>query len=268
MPIEVTPAPHQMGAAAYAHQGWFSLPATGPAHLADLQPRSHIPGSVFPNGLRNPFAPYAGETYIPSADKAVRIGGSRFAGSDALIRGGSVVDSMTGRPMSLAGGSVIAPSSVSMDGFREDEGWNGSMSRVHAGHAPDMSSAAVTLSLPRGLEVGWRNQPASWGNHARMTPATPGLAGPGMASSLDGPLPVQNHHKHYSSSVPAVRLRRNSVSEQDCADCNPVKPNGHGRRRLSSTPVAIGKSPLGRKISVDQVRRSNSMRSNRCSECC
>lgn len=81
------------------------------------------------------------------------------------------------------------------------------MGRVHAGHAPDMSSAAGALSQvrPVGGTGGWLNQPATRSNHARMTPTVAAeLAGSEVAPPFYGLLPsyssIGGHHR--SSSVP------------------------------------------------------------------
>lgn len=267
MPTEVTPAPHQLAVNAAFYRGWSSMPSSGPARACDLLPIRHIPGNVMPNGLRNPLAHYHGETYAPSAHTAAVQNEQRFAGSDSYVGRGSMIE---GRAMSFAGGgggSVIAPSSVSLGGYREDDGWNGSMGRVHAGHAPDMSSTAGAISQVRhvGGAGGWINQPASWSNHARMTPTVAaGLAGSEVAPPVYGPLPsyspIGGHHR--SSSVPSAS-RRNSVVE-DCPQCHSHVKSGH--RRLSSTPVPIhAGSAMGRmkELPGDQGLKRNGSRKGR-----
>lgn len=241
------------------------MPPSGPARASDLLPIRHVPGSVMPNGLRNPWAHYQGESYTPSAHVAAVQGEQRFAGSDSYIGGGNMVG---GRAVSLAGdggGSVIAPPSVGLDGYREDDGWNGSMGRVHAGHAPDMSSAAGAISQvrPVGCTGGWLNQPATWSNHARMTPTVAaGLAGSEVAPPFYGLLPsyssIGGHHR--SSSVPLNSRRRNSIVG-DCPQCH-----SHGHRRLSSTPVPIDAGSSMRRtkeLADDQGLKRNSSRRSR-----
>lgn len=263
MPTEITPNPHQLAVNAAFYHSWSSMPPSGQARESDLLPIPHIPGSVMPNGLRNPWAHYHGETYTPSAHVAAVQGEQRFAGSDSYIGGGSMVG---GRAVSLAGdggGCVIAPSSVGLGGYREDDGWNGSMGRVHAGHAPDMSSTAGAISQGRPAGRGWLNQPATWSNHARMTPiVAAGLAGSEVAPPFHGLLPsyssIGSHHR--SSSVLLSSRRRNSLVE-DCPKCHL-----HGHRRLSSMPVPIdaGSSVTRTKeLADDQGLKRNSSRRSR-----
>ncbi|WVQ82611.1 hypothetical protein IAT38_004742 [Cryptococcus sp. DSM 104549] len=176
MPTEVTPTPFQMASSMGFHPGWSSMPGSGPARAAEIIPCNRAPGSVMPNGLRNPWAPYSGGTYKPSAAAAAQRQENQIAGGTAYggsVMGGSVMGG------GMGGMSVIAPSSVGLGGYREDDGWNGSMGRAHLGHAPDMSSTAGAISQIRAPSAGgWLNQPASWGNHARMTPTiAAGLAG-------------------------------------------------------------------------------------------
>lgn len=266
MPTEVTPSPHQLAVNAAFYHGWSSMPSSGPAQASDLLPIRHIPGSVMPSGLRNPWAHYHGETYAPSAHVAAVQGEHRFAGSDSYVGGGGSM--IEGGAMSFAGGgggSVIAPSSVSLGGYREDDGWNGSMGRVHAGHAPDMSSIAGAISYvtPVGGAGGWLNQPASWGNHARMTPTVvAALAGSEVVHPVYGQSPsyspIGGHHR--SSSVPSSS-RRNSVVE-DCSQCHSYVKSGHTRRTSTPVPIHAG-SPMRRmkELPLDQrLKRSGSRR--------
>lgn len=241
------------------------MPPSGPARASDLLPIRHIPGSVMPNGLRNPWAHYHGETYTPSAHVDAVHGDQRFAGSDSYIGGGNMVG---GRAVSLAGdggGSVIAPSSVSLDGYGEDDGWNGSMGRVHAGHAPDMSSAAGALSQVRPVVRHRRLvEPASNSEQPRQDDTDSGSRvgrQRGCTSILWSTAFIQFHWR--PSQVifsPLSSPRRNSIVG-DCPQCH---SNGH--RRLSNTPVPIGAGSSMRRtkeLADDQGLKRNSGRRSR-----
>ncbi|ODN73887.1 hypothetical protein L202_07404 [Cryptococcus amylolentus CBS 6039] len=265
MPIEVTPSPQTMMSRAFLHPGWSSLPPTGPVRAVECVPRSQAPNSVMSNGLRNPWAPYGGETYSPSAQAGAIRSEQRFAGADSGA-GMSMVGSVVGgRPRAMSsvmgggGGSVIVPSSIGMGGYREDDGWNGSMGRVHQGHAPEMSTAADGIRAIGGWGD-WRQQPAGWGNHARMTPTiAAGLTGSDIAPSSWG-VPMQQGYggsHHRSFSVPDAG-RRNLLAGDDCAECHQLSGSRSGHRRLSSVPV-ISQSPLRRPVNLEPgFRRSNS----------
>ncbi|WVQ72341.1 hypothetical protein IAR50_001892 [Cryptococcus sp. DSM 104548] len=262
MPIEVTPSPQTMMSRAFLHTGWSSLSPTGPAREAECVPRSRAPNSVMSNGLRNPWAPYGGETYSPSAQAAVIRSEQRYAGADSA--GGSMVGSvMGGKPRaasSVMGGSVIAPSGIGIISYREDDGWQGSMGRVHQSHAPDVSTAADGIRAIGG-GADWRQQPASWGNHARMTPTiAAGLAGSDMAPTSYGGRPRYSGNHHRSSSVPDAG-RGNLLAEEDCVECqHQLSRSRSGHRRLSSVPV-VSQSPLRRPVYLEPgVRRSDSNR--------
>ncbi|WVW81344.1 hypothetical protein I302_103335 [Kwoniella bestiolae CBS 10118] len=165
MPINVTPTPihpHSLPPISY-HRGCSPMPTTGPARVIDiLPPKPHMPGSVLPNGLRNPWAPYSGETYIPASENVVAMQNHNQMGGGSIIAGGR-----SGRSMiapSFAGSGMTLP--------REDDGWSGSLGRAHQAHAPDPSSVGAIGPTPvlgaNGSQAGW--MPASWGNHQRMTP--------------------------------------------------------------------------------------------------
>ena len=149
-----TPLPMLMG-------GWSSMPATGPARSIDCLPRAypyHGCGRVLPGGLRNPWAPYSGETYFPASEAAENIlqgtrsayGVANLAGTGASVivpagslgagfgAGGSVVSGIS----RVTGRSVP---SIGLGGMRNDDGWDGSVGRVHAGFSPDMTSTAGAI---------------------------------------------------------------------------------------------------------------------------
>lgn len=163
------------------------------------------PGTCLPNGLRNPWAPYNGETYRPAAEGAAArqihalnagmggvagqpgqeyAGGSMYGGGGRTRSGygggygvGSVI---APRAQSVASGSRISMmSGASLGGHRLDDGWEGSLGRRHAGIAPDMSSTAGAIPPSMPYQMGgaspgsWLTTPSSYQNHRRMTPGPP-----------------------------------------------------------------------------------------------
>ncbi|KAI9633137.1 uncharacterized protein MKK02DRAFT_29037 [Dioszegia hungarica] len=155
-----------------------------------------IANQVLPNGTRNPWAPYAGETYIPSGEKSDRMAqgqGSMMYGSPlqpTSSLGYSAPGSMSipipiPVPRSVVSSHGWAEGSISNSAAhrgaqRVDEGWDGSQGRAHAGHLPDPTTAAGRLGRILGSNIGvgmgsggvqgWRQAPSSWQNHARLTP--------------------------------------------------------------------------------------------------
>lgn len=157
------------------------------------------PNKVLPNGLRNPWAAYAGETYIPGSEKASRMSGDQMYSSSPLHPVASLRSHNShsrshsqsqGGPISITASTPIpipipVPSVMSsgwtgtgggMGGMRLDEGWDGSQGRAHLGYMPDPTSTAGRLSrTPDAMSLGsgsggWRQGPSSWQNHARLTP--------------------------------------------------------------------------------------------------
>ncbi|WRT63289.1 uncharacterized protein IL334_000193 [Kwoniella shivajii] len=250
MPIDVTPTPrhpHSFPPVAY-RPGWSMMPSPGPARMIDiLPPRPNMPGSIAPNGLRNPYAPYAGEGYIPSSTNALAMH-SQLGSS---IIGGSI------------GGSMIVPS-VSGAGYREDEGWNGCVDRNHLGHNPDMSSVGVIGPTPsmgvNGSQAGWL--PASWGNHRRMTPTIAAELAPSPANLSGG-------GGYHQSQPMSVRWR----DQEDCGQCNRRSrshshsdaDHGQGHRYRRSSNAGMANSPL-RKVPILPTNRSSVDRRT-CSLC-
>ncbi|ORX35047.1 hypothetical protein BD324DRAFT_652764 [Kockovaella imperatae] len=200
MPTEVYPARmahhdpyHDTSAAGFAPLpammgGWSSMPATGPARSIDCLPRQypyHNGGRILPGGLRNPWAPYSGETYAPASDGAenIRLGAASAYGSLANVTGrtigggGSVI-----HPVQIGGGGSVVTGisgltgrsvpSIGLGGLRNDDGWDGSVGRVHAGFSPDLTSTAG--AIPRIAQSShWLQSPSSPispMNHARLTP--------------------------------------------------------------------------------------------------
>ena len=162
------------------------MPATGPARSIDCLPRAypyHGGGRVLPGGLRNPWAPYSGETYFPASEAAENIlQGTRSAYGVAKLAGtgASVIVPAGGLGAGVgAGGSVVSGirrvtgrsvPSIGLGGMRNDDGWDGSVGRVHAGFSPDMTSTAG--AIPRVNQSShWLQSPFGPLNHARMTPS-------------------------------------------------------------------------------------------------
>lgn len=261
MPTEVTPGYHGMGWAQSPsyHPMSHSLPAafpasphlmTGPARALDcLPPPVPMPNGVLAKGIRNPYMPYAGETYRPAATSAY-------------------------------GG---------LGGYRLDDGWDGSVGRNHVGHAPDMMSTAganlrqpvpgagagtahmhaPALSIDTGMSAsGWRNAPSSYRNHARMTPSLVSFSH-SHSPSLDVPPPQGPPIHHRSSSLrrphgsPSEHSRTIPI-EPGCHQCEVRSQHGHGSgRRMSDGALpGLGGSPL-RYAGAEELRRHESSSSRR-----
>jgi hypothetical protein len=284
MPTEVTPAPfryQQQYPLALEHPRTFpslyssssfpsSISPTGPVRAVDCLPG---PGKVLPNGMRNPWAPYAGETYSPAHEAAaVKMGyqrrgsGSGWSalyndGLTAVGGGGSIYgggNGMLGPGGSHVGGggvSVIAPrcmvsSGVGLGGYRMDDGWDGAMGRAHNGLSPDLTSTAG--AIPRLASVGnWLQSPSSPLNQARMMPGVGGMYAPsslggggGGGGYLQPPVAHSSNQPGRKSSIKAVPI------SSGCDDCyqagvragsqvGSVQSASHHHRKLrEGTPLA------------------------------
>lgn len=219
---------------------------TGPARALDCIPSPvPMPNGVLAKGIRNPYVPYAGETYRPA-------------------------------PTSAYGG---------LGGYRPDDGWDGAVGRSHQGHAPDlMSTVGAVLRQPipgsMGMSVGmqsmgggssvggWQNSPSSFHSHARMTPSL----------SLDVP-PPQGPPIHRSGSVRRPQGSPSSYSrsipiDHGCDRCDRCDRchgksqgrggGGGGSRRMSDGMLQpmVGGSPL-RHHRDEELRRHASGSSSR-----
>lgn len=263
------------------------MPGTGPARAIDCLPG---PNKCLPNGMRNPWAPYNGETYLPGN---VGTANRQFMGGS--MAGGSMYDG--GGGMSVAGGgmSVIAPASLhrsmiaprsiagsvasgyGLGGMRADDGWDGAMGRLHNGVEPDLTSTSGALPLMGQSASAWLYSPSSPANHVRLSPQSPEVyLQPPIAQSYAG------------------RPRRMSMAalpvNHDCADCHQAGPRhrtysqgAHGLppaaadgpgpyRKLTSDSSGRGSPlrptpdlPLSRKVSRRSHRSNSSAR--HCSEC-
>lgn len=302
MPIELTPGPQSY--AAFDHlprslPGWANgpvapgfgagMPGTGPARAIDCLPG---PNKCLPNGLRNPWAPYAGEPYVPShvgTNNRQIIGGS-VAGGSMYGGGMSALGAPVGGGMSvIAPGSVhrsvIAPRSIAgsvatgygLGGMRSDDGWDGAAGRLHNGTEPDLTSTAGALPRVAQSASAWLYAPSSPANHARLSPQAPEVyVQPPMAQSM--------------ASRPRRMSMRSIPIEDDCHECQraatrqrtysqgerslpPSAANGPGpyRKLGSGSPVKSSPlrptpdPPLSRKVSGRSQRSASSQR--HCSEC-
>jgi hypothetical protein len=155
------------------HNQPYLGPINRPPGIAScIAPNPPGPNSCMPNGVRNPWAPYQGETYRPAAEGAENRqmyaanmgsnglvipggdggGGGGYAGGVAGGLGGSAI-APRGKSMACGvSGSVISGSAYSgggggpvMGNYRLDDGWDGSQGRRHAGIAPDMTSTAGAI---------------------------------------------------------------------------------------------------------------------------
>lgn len=278
MPTETTVAPfryeEQLGGgfghpSRHMHAGpaWGgSMPPTGPARIADCV--AQVPGSgrILPNGLRNPWAPHAGETYQPAAVAATNMQMNRsIAGGGVSINGsmaggygpGSIAPSYQGgggtmiAPRSLAGGSVAtglsAGSYGTAGGMRLDDGWNGSVGRDHRGFAPDLSSAAG--GLPRiPTASNWLHANSSPLNHAPLSQVrhiSPVLQ-PTPPMIVDEAYPQPPISNSLYRPRRAASLRPVPIDD-DCPDCAiTIHGHCHGGQRQRSTSNASSGSHRGR----------------------
>ena len=278
------------------------MPATGPVRAIECLPE---PNQVLPNGMRNPWAPYAGETYRPAADAAVNQQMGRSAGIGSVVGGGRSLYGPIG-----GGGSVIAPRSVAgsvatgysggsigLGGYRADDGWDGAVGRAHQGVAPDMSSTAG--AIPRvNTQSSWLHAASSPLNHARMSPVMP----PPLAHSgiyLQPPVAHSSHRPRRAASVRSVPIDdecrakccgsshgrpRSSSGGSVHSDRRSIREGGvpipgggggqqHYRKLGGGNSLMVGSPlrqsselPLGRKVSMSRSHRSTGS-ARRCSEC-
>ncbi|EIW72949.1 hypothetical protein TREMEDRAFT_59108 [Tremella mesenterica DSM 1558] len=308
MPTDVSPAPfryqqqlphglehpnaYALMGQAQSH-GWASLPPlgggagvppTGPARAVDCL--AGTPRNVLPNGMRNPWAPYQGETYRPASDMIEgQAFGPELPGSGiypASQLGGSAIVPRS-RAMSF-GGASIGYDGGGLGGMRGDDGWNGSAGRLHRGLAPDMSSTAGALPRLANPNNGaaWLQAPSSYANHARMNPASlfePAIQPLGGASVYLQP-PVANSANARPRRAPVVPIdgcaecvAEQREKERERQSMNSHSAHHHHRRHL--TPPIAG-SPLRREPAEAQaLARHGSKHSSRgrregkneCSQC-
>ncbi|KAK4686982.1 hypothetical protein P7C73_g3137, partial [Tremellales sp. Uapishka_1] len=244
MPIEVSLAPfrrqqQQLEYHVFPHN---SMPASGPARLSEIGPPN-----IMANGLRNPYAPHAGETYMPA---------------QSLSGGGG----MPFPPMSVPIGSRSAYGDA---GSGYGGSWGGSLERDHRGFAPDMTNAP-------GF-----HQAASYQNHAPMSnvPLRPN----GTDTYLAPPVSHPNHHPHRArrASIQAV-----PIDDHDCCSHRSHSHSHHhprprarsgsssrgevregdfrGMKRFPNSPAV--NSPLN-PLRLERKTSHRSHGSRSCSEC-
>ncbi|KAK8844697.1 hypothetical protein IAR55_006546 [Kwoniella newhampshirensis] len=264
MPIEVTPTPSP-----FPFQPTCSFRYVGPPRLP-IQP-----STIMPNGSRNPYPLCTVDAYRPSSDRALdRADQSRV--------GDIIASSLSARGDGGKGNSIVAPRSImghhstnvgGLGGYRDDDGWNGSVGRIHMAHAPDLSSTAGAvhprLPQPLGIAVdgtctsvtsSFGSMPCSWGNRRRMTPVVDLEANVGPVISAQHPLshiqvmqpggkrsgaPVHhylpgtfresNHHRSKSLSRQDTRRRGSTTSrERGCSECQSAATATAARARSYS----------------------------------
>ncbi|WWC67237.1 uncharacterized protein I206_101144 [Kwoniella pini CBS 10737] len=222
MPIDVTPTPihpHSLPPVNY-HSGWSPGFTSGPTRLINILPRTnnnHIPGSILPNGLRNPWSHYSGETYIPSSESISNLNLNLQNASAAS--NGSIITERGGG----GGRSIISPTYIGSNvngggcggGYREDEGWNGSLGRNHLKHLPDFSNLGSIGPTHSNAGGGWIS--SSYENHRSMTPTIiSGLQNNEMIHSPYG----QNHAYIQPDQRNRIRRsRKNSKGVEGCEEC-------------------------------------------------
>jgi len=210
------------------------MPGTGPARAIDCLPEPPGPNKCLPNGLRNPWLPYSGETYVPSSVNAINqqinagsINGARSFGGRSVIAPSRGVASVIA-PHSLSG-SVMSYTSSTMGREEYGGGWGGSVEREHHGLEPDLTGVAGTL--PIRPSSAWHYTASSPGNHAPLSHAR-------FGGSAMGPVEY---------GQPEYRPRRASIRAapvEDCADCQRTEgryqhrqyPQHPSRRRSGSQP--------------------------------
>lgn len=136
----------------YAPIGPCFIPPTGPARVLDC-----VPNRCLPNGLRNPWALYAGESYNPSSEAAAHIQAGHYVGAGSVsangeygygygyrrgglgslggshgvvagsLRGGwgevGAPDPVYGASLMYGPGSHLALGEGGLGGYRADDGW-------------------------------------------------------------------------------------------------------------------------------------------------
>ena len=211
--------------------GWSSMPASGPLRASNcLTGTTGVGGSVKWNGLRNPWGAYTGETYRPytemmeaqqaGARTALGIGmggaASIYAGAGSMYGGGGSI---------LSEGSGMSGAYIGPGGYRNDDGWDGTVGRVHNGLAPDMTSTSG--ALPRiSQSAGWPHSRAGPLNHASMTPS--------MAHSVIPNAYLQTPVAH---SLGTPRIIPKLPQRLDVGHCEKCSCEGSPRRdRMSLSP--------------------------------
>ena len=258
------------------------MPYSGPPRAADLLPG---PNKCLPNGLRNPWAPYAGETYEPAAVSASnKLQGGQVMGAppDSQLLGGSHAGPISIHPASVATGySGLSHASIprsltgsvpgyhpgGMGGWRTDDGWRGSMGRQHMGIAPDMTSVAGAMAPYGAHEVaansmggppaqaGWLSPPVQ---QQRLSSSLGAYRQPPVDIRPRGGSPL-NASPDNCEMCREVPRRTRSMSRSSADD----EGQRHYRRLSnagrSSSP--LNPEPLAHKSSISRKHRRH------CSEC-
>lgn len=299
MPMELSPSPydayppfsrspHLRGWAVTPHIPFSSsMPGTGPARAIDCLPG---PNKCFPNGLRNPWLPYAGETYMPASVSTINqqnhagsINGGGGGGGGSVIASSRMGGSMIA-PQSFAG-SVMSHTNSALG--REDlggGGWGGALEREHNGLEPDLGSGAGALPI-RPTNFAWLHTASSPANHPPLSQAR---FGGGMGGLVNGPevygqpeyrprrasmrvAPLDgcancslNHGRHRPRSGSLSQNERERMVPMTESLQSPYRKLGGGSPARGS-PLRPTVGSLSRKLS-DQSRRSNGSQ-RPCSEC-
>ncbi len=237
----------------------LGLFAANPPSVVSSSSTAPQPGQILPNGVRNPWAPYEGGSYIPSSEGVADRLAGEYAGAGTVIHAGQPVAGPRTVPPRMAsgpmggpfsnGGSVIAPAGQAPGAYRVDEGWNGSLGRAHLGHLPDATSNAgrrgsSVIGAGAGVGGNWLHAPSSWQNHARMSASLPM---PMHQQRPQVPLHRGGGMQHGGTTPPVapVQTRRASfsVSVDDCPDClaaSPPRDQGLQRVRSMSSSTSKG----------------------------
>lgn len=205
------------------------MPPTGPARMAEC-----VPNSVLPNGMKNPWSAYSGETYVPNSQKVAAIDYSR---SMSGYNGGQAMPVSIPAP-NVGAGSTAGWAQLSMAGSAPvpapynpapPNGWN---NRSHQGHHPDPGATGGRSSMQDVNASG--HSPRHPLNHVGLTP--------GLRESVSG-RPRRLSDASYDSRLsdmprrPSLsRSHRSSSLSMDHYEID----GGSGRRRRDSHSCCHG----------------------------
>lgn len=180
------------------------MPHTGPARMAECMPNKSMP-----SGMKNPWAVYSGETYVPNSHKVAAIDYKRAM---------SIYDTGDGVPM-----SVHAPSNGGIGGVRR-----GSAASWSQQSFSDAASAPMMLqeAAQHASDAGWNVR------HHRGHHPDPGATGRRSSisiSDLDSFGQTLNHSHSQAGLAPGPGTLQNNVSRsgtQLCSQGARLMPNG------------------------------------------
>ncbi|KAL7420345.1 hypothetical protein Q5752_005315 [Cryptotrichosporon argae] len=291
MPTDLTPAPfraEQQFPYGLSHPTFYAghAPASsGPARLsACLAP---APGDVMPNGVRNPYAPWGGETYVPAHAHAPASYGHMHdsPGFSLRPRAGfgaahapapSAYAASHASYASRASGGSFGARAVPIPSFTED-GWGASAhGRRHDAHAPDLvAGVAAGAGVGAG---GLSRSTGAWLPASSVTHAP--LSAPRRIPTLladESPLdparlrPPSAHGPAASACAAHQYVGGSRHRAASTSSAAPHRAPSPAHKRYGSSPVF--ESPLRRALAPDPgagaplVRKASRGSSGRCSQC-